>query len=231
MWYIGSKRNLARFILPYIKKGLEIFPNGKYIEPFVGGCNMIDKVKHHTKIGYDANRYLIALLKQAQRDPESIRNAYINCRKDYHYVRKHKDEFQDWYVALVGLMATYSCNFLGAYIIEQEPDRMQRASNALLKQDLSGIYFANLDYRDIPIGKGDVYYLDPPYRIRDHYKMPFNHNEFYDWVKFLSRDNFVIISEYYMPPEFRCFWEKAVTANIKVGCSVQRVEKLFIYIA
>ena len=54
MRYVGSKRKLAKDKLP--------FPNGKLIEPFVGGCNFIDKVNHPNRIGCAGYNFLIALL-------------------------------------------------------------------------------------------------------------------------------------------------------------------------
>lgn len=228
MNYIGNKNPLAKFILPYIQEGLDIFPYGKYIEPFVGGCNIIDKVVHHTRIAFDANKYLIALYKQVQSNPESVKLAIIKSRDDYNYVRANKDQFQDWYVGLVGFLTTFSNNWMGGYMLDKDPERLLKGINTLLNQHLSGIQFYNQDYRDIQVGKGDVYYLDPPYRIRDHYHMPFKHEEFYDWVKFLSKDNFVLISEYYMPPEFTCIWQKAKFARTGFQ-PVLRNEKLFIH--
>lgn len=62
MVYMGSKSRLAKYILPYIEKGLKYFDNGVYIEPFVGGANLICKVNAAYKFGLDNNKYLIALL-------------------------------------------------------------------------------------------------------------------------------------------------------------------------
>ncbi|MBV5283410.1 MAG: DNA adenine methylase [Paludibacter sp.] len=56
---MGSKRRIANDILPIILENIQ--PDQYYVEPFVGGCNMIDKVKHSLKIGADNNQYLIAM--------------------------------------------------------------------------------------------------------------------------------------------------------------------------
>ena len=42
MQYLGSKNRMSKHILPIILKDRK--PNQLYVEPFVGGCNMIDKV-------------------------------------------------------------------------------------------------------------------------------------------------------------------------------------------
>ena len=42
MKYMGSKNRIAKHILPIILK--DRIENQYYVEPFVGGANMIDKV-------------------------------------------------------------------------------------------------------------------------------------------------------------------------------------------
>ena len=64
MVYQGSKNRIAKEIIPIVTANLQ--PNQYYVEPFVGGCNLIDKIQHPYKIGNDNNKYLIALLQYAQ---------------------------------------------------------------------------------------------------------------------------------------------------------------------
>jgi DNA adenine methylase len=63
MRYIGSKVKIAKYILPIILKDRE--PNQWYVEPFVGGANIIDKVEGN-RIGGDSNEYLIEMWKALQ---------------------------------------------------------------------------------------------------------------------------------------------------------------------
>ena len=228
MRYIGSKRRLGKHIMPFINRALGVFPHGKYIEPFVGGCNMITQVNHHTKIGYDANKYLIALLKEARNNPENVRQAQCISRNAFKYVKNNKDIFQYWYVGAMGFLATYSNKWMGSYFDDLDPGYFSGSNKSLLKQDLTQIELINADYRYLYVGKGNVIYCDPPYKIYDYYGMPFNHDEFYEWVRNASRDNIVFVSEYEMPADFACIWQKEVKPQInrKAG---KRFEKLFIY--
>ena len=58
MKYMGSKNRIAKYLLPIILKDRK---EGQwYVEPFVGGANMIDKVDGN-RIGADNNEYLIAM--------------------------------------------------------------------------------------------------------------------------------------------------------------------------
>lgn len=65
MNYIGSKRRLAPLILPHIQEALTATGFTLYLEPFVGGANVIDKVQAPYRIGADSQRYLVALLTAA----------------------------------------------------------------------------------------------------------------------------------------------------------------------
>lgn len=80
-----------------------------------------------------------------------------------------------------------------------------------------------------------VIYCDPPYRNTVKYATnDFPYDEFYQWCRDLSKNNIVLISEYSMPSDFKCIWEKdykclmysSKKTNDKVN---NRVEKLFIY--
>ena len=228
MWYIGSKRRLGKEIMPFIYKALKIFPNGKYIEPFIGGANMIDQVKHHTKIGCDANKHLIALLNQVRVDPDKILKVKSISPSSYEHIRSNKEKFVDWFVGLAGLLPTFNNQWFGSYCEDPDSKRFAKSITALLKQDISDVKLINCDYKQIPVGSGNVIYCDPPYKIQDYYGMPFNHDEFYEWVRQASRHNIVFVSEYEMPPDFACVWKKKVKPAINPN-SRHKIEKLFIY--
>ena len=43
-----------------------------YWEPFVGGANMIDKIKYEYKYGTDKHKYLISLLRHVQQTVDDL---------------------------------------------------------------------------------------------------------------------------------------------------------------
>ena len=51
MKYQGSKNRIAKYILPLITERLK--PEQWYVEPFMGGANMMDKVEHYTSMAKD----------------------------------------------------------------------------------------------------------------------------------------------------------------------------------
>ena len=72
MQYMGSKARHAKELLPIILKDRK--PGQWYVEPFVGGANMIDKVDGN-RIGADVHPHLICLLDAVANGwipPESV---------------------------------------------------------------------------------------------------------------------------------------------------------------
>lgn len=63
--YVGSKNRLAKELVPIIQSYITDDTKG-YLEPFVGGANMIDKITHDNKFGCDIHVELIELLKHVQ---------------------------------------------------------------------------------------------------------------------------------------------------------------------
>ena len=68
MVYMGSKSKYAKYIVPILQKTIDENQVDTYIECFVGGANIIDKIKCQNKYGYDNCDTLIALLDLASKD-------------------------------------------------------------------------------------------------------------------------------------------------------------------
>lgn len=68
MVYQGSKNKISKYLKPIIENYLRVGTDRVYIEPFVGGANMIDKINCWYKVGADHNKYLITLHKKAQQE-------------------------------------------------------------------------------------------------------------------------------------------------------------------
>lgn len=52
MRYVGSKNRISKELAPIIQSHVDKGVVG-YLEPFVGGANMIDKINHENKHGSD----------------------------------------------------------------------------------------------------------------------------------------------------------------------------------
>ena len=236
MKYIGSKNRLSKELAPIIQSYITEDVIG-YLEPFVGGANMIDKIKCNNKIGCDIHKELIELLKHIQ---ITINDLPITITEDeYNYVKNNKDNHEDWYVGLVGFCATFGAKYFGGYARGNDKrDRSGEGIRNLKKQapNLKDIKFINCSFLDLPKDeiKGYVIYCDPPYRGTAKYKTEeFPYEEFYNWCREMSKDNVVLISEYNMPEDFECIWQKETKVLINSNRvsnddKNNRVEKLYI---
>ena len=239
MQYVGSKNRLSKelkaIIQPYINDNCK-----GYIEPFVGGANMIDKIKCSNKIGYDNNLYLIALLNHVKTSTDDIPEDIT--REHYYDVKNNQSNYDEWYVGLIGFCGSFSAKFWGGYATngnnpKYKKTKFNEARNNIIKQsvNLKDIKFECKDYKDLDNLSGYVIYCDPPYKNKLGYHSKFNHDEFYEWLRKMSVSNIVLISEYEMPDDFECIWKKDVICQVssqnklKANNSNKRCEKLFMY--
>jgi DNA adenine methylase len=87
MKYMGSKNRIAKEILPIMLK-----ERGQrtWVEPFVGGANMIDKVQGK-RIGADLNEYVIALLNEMSK-PTFV--APVISEEKYNELKSNKGVYE-----------------------------------------------------------------------------------------------------------------------------------------
>ena len=115
MKYVGSKARLSKQLAPIIQSYIDDMGdkcNG-YWEPFVGGANMIDKIKCDYKYGTDKHKYLIALLRHVQQTVDDLPDTITE--DEYKAVNNNPDNYPDWYVGLVGFCASYNGKWFGGY--------------------------------------------------------------------------------------------------------------------
>lgn len=241
MEYVGSKNRLAKDIAPIIQSYITKDTKG-YLEPFVGGANMIDKIKCHNKIGCDIHEELIELLKYVQVNYESLPNTI--SEEEYIKVKNNKENYPKWYVGLVGFCCGFGAKYFGGYAKSYKKDGVtprdhsNEAIRNLKKQapNLKDINFVNCNFLDLPKDKikGYVIYCDPPYRNTTKYHTAnFPYELFYDWCREMNKNNVVLVSEYNMPDDFLCIWEKETKANFDSNRTANvakntRIERLFI---
>lgn len=231
MKYMGSKNRIAKDIIPIITK-YQYYVR-YYIEPFVGGANIIDKIPCNLKrIGYDLNPYLIALLKALQDDnwvyPKEYNNEY------YKYVKDHKNEFDPAVVGFIGTNS-YGGKFFSGFRRDSIGKRnyYKEYCRNLDKQRkyLKNIEFKCMDYLKISLpNEPCIIYCDPPYNHTTKYQYnKIDYHEFWEWCRGISIHNYVYISSFEAPSDFKCIWEKERNISLtKDTGSKKETEKLFI---
>lgn len=233
MVYMGSKNRLAKELIPIITANLK--ENQYYVEPFVGGCNLMDKVKHPLRLGADNNKYLIELLKYVQNGGELPE--FID-KDEYLKVKADKESYPEWYAGYVGFICSFRGLFFKSYagngvkkLEGKDRNYQTEQRNNLLKQvpNIQGVKFECSEYDKLIIPDNSVIYCDPPYQDVSGYSSKFDSAKFWEWVREMdSKGHTLFISEYQAPEDFKCIWTKEVSSNL--GSTGKKAsEKLFIY--
>lgn len=196
---MGSKSRIAESILPIIQQRIKDYNLDTYIEPFCGGCNIIDKVVCDKKIASDNHKYLIAMFQNS--DKLSSLPNFIT-KEHYSEVRAcfngGEIYYPDWYIGAVGFLASYNGRFFdGGYagLVHTKANTIRNyydeAKRNLLEQipKLQNIDFAHRDYKYYTHFEDCVFYLDPPYKGVKQYgsSKDFDHDEFWNWAKCAGR--------------------------------------------
>ena len=229
MKYMGSKARHAKEIIPFLME----HHTGEmwYVEPFVGGANMIDKVPAKKRIGFDTHEYLIEMWKAVSEGwlpPKDI------TEEKYQHIKNNPNLYDPALVGYVGFALSYGGKWWGGWCRDGVGKRnyVTEAYKNALKQfpHLRGVIFKNKSVFNITFPNKCTIYCDPPYVGTTKYKDSFDHNKFYNWCREMKKEGHnLYISEYWMPDDFKCVWEKSTTSSLTKDTGAKKAtEKLFI---
>ncbi len=221
-------------------------PGQYYVEPFGGGANSLCEVDN-PRIYNDVNDLLAACLREVSAGwvpPVDIsRDFYSECR-DKFKTGIYSDE-EEHIIGYVGINGSYGGRwFDGGYAgvtktregkIRNYPEEAWR--NVIEQsQKLQGIEFKSGCYKDLDLPPNSKVYCDPPYKGTKEYqqakKSGFDSEEFFQWCRDKSIEGHeVFVSEYEVPEDFVCIWEKKVSSSLRANGVIKgdkkSVEKLF----
>lgn len=233
MKFLGSKARIANEILPIILKRRR--KGQYYVEPFVGGCNSMDKVGG-LRLGADNNKYLIALWKGLQ-DGENMpititKESYSVARVEYR--NETNFEYSDFEIGYIGFMASFNGRFFDGgysgtygdrnYIAEQVRNTTKQL------EAIKDVEFRYTDYTVLVIPDASIIYCDIPYKGAKQYDTSknFNYVRFWEWARQKTREGHtVFVSEYKAPEDFKLIWSKEVTNSLHPTKTKRPTEKLF----
>lgn len=228
MKYQGSKRRLATKLLPII---LEHRTKEQwYIEPFVGGANMIERVTGN-KIGADINEYIIMFWKSLQVGwtPEYI------TRELYYRIKQFPDKYPKCIVAHAAINCSYRGKWFGGYAKQtMEGDKLRDYIDESLRHiarqapKLKDVKFIHASYQDLQIPANSIIYCDPPYEATLGYKDTFDSDAFWEWCRLQSiAGHSVFVSEYTAPSDFTEVYSATIRSSIDHSKPKVATEKLF----
>lgn len=231
MKYMGSKNRIAKHLLPIMLAECEKHGITKWVEPFVGGANMIDKVpESFERVGYDLNDHVIHALIDIRDNAESFPDS-VSEDEYKSYKGLPPQSITSW----VRIACAYGGIFESKLASDKTGlrDYAQEAKRNALKQSpkIQNVQFIcdsyeNLDFTDT------IIYCDPPYQGTSGYKTgAFDHEKFFEWCRVQAEKNIVFVSEYNAPDDFECVWQGEIKTNFasqRKSATHNAVEKLFI---
>lgn len=230
MKYMGSKNRIAKYILPIILNNRK--DNQYYVEPFVGGANLIDKVDG-LRIGSDLNNPVIQALRLIRDDINKIpKNNSEFTEEDYKKVKS--DGISNDLYGYAGYALSYAGKFYGGWCRDSagKRDYVAEAHRNAVNQSpkIQGVDLYCASYDELKIPDNSIIYCDIPYKNTTKYKNEdFNYCFFYNWCKHMkSIDHEIFVSEYQMPSEFKLIWQKEIKSSLtKNTGSKKGIERLF----
>ena len=242
MSYVGGKSTGFKHIISILNdpkyNGLD------YYEPFCGYCHITRRIVNKKSITInDYNALLVCLLdgiKQNLPYPEITRERYNELKKQHHII--------SWERAIAGFCYSYNGKLWGGYVLDNSNVPSFKKYGKLVVYHKTHKNYHNKLKLNLPfmtaklecktycdfIGGinpvGALIYCDPPYRNTTSYHKKsvgeFDHDTFWDWVRELSKNNIVYVSEYNAPPDFICVAELPKTSTLS-GKRIPKIERLY----
>lgn len=198
---------------------------------------MMSNIDYPNRLAYDDDVYIIELMK-AVRDgwtpPEHL--------SETEYKEWKENTVLDWDDIPMRAFVGYGCSFGGKWFAGfarggtsggKARNHVAESSRNLVKMrpKLQNIKMQVSDYKYAHLGERNVVYCDPPYSTGTLYKNSCDHSEFWEWVRQISLNNYVYVSEYNAPDDFISVWQKEHKSGIDHASKTHKptVEKLFVY--
>ena len=231
---MGGKSKISKDISEIINKNIK--ENQTFVSLFCGSCAIESKVNAKYKICNDLHTYLIELLKAIQDGyelPDTV------TKELYDFVKNNKD-LDKALTGFVGFGCSFGGRWFGGYAKNNSGTNYAKQSkNSLLKKmknlQKDTTKFLNLSYDEVDIPTGSVVYCDPPYINTKKYSNTsnFDYDKFWDYMRTISKNNVVFISELNSPDDFIEIWSKSLKRVLDVNKNniFKSNEKLFVHIS
>ena len=135
----------------------------------------------------------------------------------------------------MGLACSFGGKWFGGYARDSEHvNYALRGKKSIIAKmkNLMDAEFLCLDYREVALPENCIVYADPPYDNTTKYaNCNFDTSAFWDYIRKISENHIVYISELEAPNDFVCIWSKQVKRILDVNKDNQfpSTEKLFVH--
>ena len=175
-------------------------------------------------------------LHQGKKFTEIInRDLYVKAREAY-----RKEDFSNFTkgeIGWIGFMGSYNGRYFSGGYSGHDVNGRDYISEQI-RNTLSQIpLLSDVDFRcgsyeeiELPPASKTTIYCDIPYKGVTQYTTSrnFDYEMFYDWCREKHAEGYrVFVSEYEMPDDFKCVWQKQVTNSMNQTITKKPVEKLF----
>ena len=208
MVYQGGKFRQSKHIAPVINKCIKENQLNNYYEPFVGGANILDKIKCDNLYANDIDSELIEFYNYIKNGGNPITNI---TKEEYNKMRKNPLDYPKHIIGNVKYMASFGGKPWGGYGGVDKRNGHNHYESSLknfIKQIpvIKITNFTSKDYEEIDYKENSFICCDPPYKNTTTYgKIQFDYERFYKWFKEMSKKHFIILCEYSAPADFVCF--------------------------
>lgn len=216
--YAGGKQRIGKAISEVLRAVHDkLGPFETYWEPFVGMCGVMQHVDFvPRRVGSDAHGNVIEMwraLREGWEPPGDVTaEAYEDMRRNPSAYPPHVLGFVGHGYSFAGL---YFASFKPGLRDPYEQGAGRRAVNGVRKvlPRVRDVDFFVADYADVPVSKlGNVLvYCDPPYKGTSKVgkgSSGFCSETFWEWVRAVSANHPVVVSELEAPADFVSIWSQ-----------------------
>ena len=206
--YMGGKNMISKQLTDFIKS--QVDPSKyEFYDLFCGSCGIVKNMTEFKKvIANDIETDLYLFWKDDF--------ALDFFRNEEEYKRYKLDPIPSQRRCFYRFFMSWGGRSWGGYLErriykdrEKDRDFFSEFKNSYnkIKPMLKNVEFHNKSYLDFDM-ENSVVYCDPPYEGTQGYGSPFNHIEFWQRMRYLSKKNIVFISCEEHPPDFIVVWKK-----------------------
>lgn len=230
MAYLGGKAKGAEHILSVLNDPL--FDSYDYIEPFCGYAHIVRRVINKKSYTIsDNNPLLITLLKHIQ----NTKNKHPSITQEEYYRLKENPNRNPLRAAYAAFCYSYNGKYFGGFVEKYQgrdypKERKQYYDTLHDNETFQKSKIKHQDYTKYIHVKNSLIYCDPPYEGTTEYHSSFDSEKFWEFIRNVSKNNYVFVSEYSAPNDFTCITQKIKRTSMDgQGATRKRVEKLFVH--